>query len=306
MVMTTEKLNQIYESIKHYSKLQAVDAVFQMFIDNQIVVSELEELLKKFNYLLPDYFYNLDKTEQKMYHQHHYHEIHLVNGKETVVTYARYNKAYFYELINAAKKNKSITETLMKYVGDLDILPVTIIALQNIKIKNITYIQTRPNILALIEDKKFMGKKILTLYDLYFYLTSLNEKAKDGKEAAKVLVQLKDYFKNKSGLNLNFDLPFITFVFAMEQLLLTIPRKIANTIKMKFLCYKPNYLPEDEYNVSLENGRTLINKHIKSIIPGRMKKTVNYYNKHQDIISSFGANGYLAIYYSLLEEVKHA
>ena len=304
--MTTEKLNQIYESIKHYSKLQAVDTVFQMFIDNQIVVSELDELLKKFNYSLPEYFYNLDKTEQKMYHQHYYREIHLINEKETIVTYARYNKTYFYELIEAAKKNKSITETLMKYVGDLDILPVTIIAMQNIRIKNLTFIQTRPNILELIENKKFNGKKILTLYDLYFYLVGLNEKAKDGKEAAIVLVQLKDFFKNKSGLNLNFDLPFVIFVFAMEQLLSTIPRKIANTIKMKFLCYKPNYLPESEYNVSLENGRTLINKHIKTIIPGRMRKTVTYYNKHHDIISSFGPNGYLAIYYSLLEEVKHA
>ena len=111
--MTVEKLNQIYENLKLHSKQYAVDEIFQMFIDNQLTVSELEALLNKFNYLLPEEFFSLDKTEQKKYHQHKKHEIHLINDKETIVTYSIFNKRYFYELVDASSKNKSVTKSLM-------------------------------------------------------------------------------------------------------------------------------------------------------------------------------------------------
>ena len=130
--MTTEKLNQIYESLKLHTKEYAVDEIFQLFIDNQITISELDTLLKRFSYVLSDDFFELDKTEQKQYHQHKKNIVHLVNNKETIETYSIFNKAYFDEMVEASAKNKSVTKALIEYVGQLDNLPIVIITMQNI------------------------------------------------------------------------------------------------------------------------------------------------------------------------------
>ena len=304
--MTVEKMNQIYESLKLHSKEFAVDEIFQMFIDNQITVSELEILLGKFNYELPNEFFYMDKCDQKKFHQHKKHKIHLVNGVETIVTYPVFNKAYFYELVEASAKNKSVTKSLMEYSGQLDYVGLHIITMQHIKLKNLDFFMQRKALVDIIENKTFSGKKIRTLYDFYFYVLSLSDKQPFVQNKITLLNQLKDFFKNKSGFNLDLDLPFVRFVSFIEMLLCNLPKKNANTIKMKFLCYKHDYLNEDEYNTSLENCRTLINKHYQSMIPNKVKEVVNYYNKHPEILNSFHYNGYTAIYYSLLEEVKHA
>lgn len=303
--MTVEKLNQIYENLKLHSKQYAVDEIFQMFIDNQLTVIELEALLNKFNYLLPEEFFSLEKADQKKFHQHKKHEIHLINDKETIVTYSIFNKRYFYELVDASSKNKSVTKSLMAYSGELDNLPIHIITMQNVKLKNIDFFMQRKVFVDIIDNKTFLGKKIRTLYDLYFYVLSIPDKPAFSKNKMALLNQLKDFFKNKSGMNLDLDLPFVRFVSFIEMILSSLPRKIANTIKMRFLCYKPDYINDDEYNVSLENGRTLINKHYQSMIKTKIKEVVNYYNKHPEVLNSFNYNGYTAIYYSLLEEVKH-
>lgn len=303
--MTIEKLNQIYESLKLHSKEFAVDEIFQLFIDNQITVSELESLLSRFSYVLPEVFYKMEKSEQKTFHQHKKHLIHITKDNETIVTYSIFNKAYYYELVEASSKNKSVTKALMQYAGELDNLGIYIITMQHIKLRNLDFFMQRKQLVDIIENKTFLGKKIRTLYDFYFYVLSLSEKPPLVHQKMALLNQLSDFFKNKSGLNLDLNLPYVRFVSFIEMLLSNLPRKNANTIKIKFLCYKPEYLDENEYNYSLENCRTLINKHYQSMIPNKVKEVVNYYNKNQDILNSFNYNGYTAIYYSLLEEVKH-
>ena len=304
--MTVEKMNEIYENLKLHTKEYAVDEIFQMFIDNQLTVSELETLLGMFSYHLPTEFYDLDKTEQKKYHQHKKHKIHLVNGKETIVTYSTFNNAYFYELVEASTKNKSVTKALIDYSGQLDDMAIHIITMQNVRLRNLDFFMQRTVFKEIIDNKTYLGSKIKTLYDLCFYVLSLPEKThKEKNLKTSLYTQIKDFFKNKSGFKLDLELPFVTFVFFIEMILSSIPRKNANTIKVKFLCYKPEYIRENEYNKTLENCRTLINKHYQAMIPNKVKEVVSYYNKHQDIINSFNYNGYSAIYYSLLEEVKH-
>lgn len=303
--MTTEKLNQIYESLKLHSKEYAIDEIFQLFIDNQLVVSELEILLGKFNYYLPDDFHKMDKSEQKKYHQHKKHLIHLVDGKETIETYSVFNKAYFYELVEASSKNKSITKSLMQYAGQICSMPIHIITMQHVKVKNLDFFMQKKDFVDIIDNQTFMTKKIRTLYDLYFYVLLSSNMAIPKPKKMKLMGQLNDFFKNKSGFDLDLEIPFNNFIMFIEMLLSSLPRKNANTIKMKFLCYKPTYLNDNEYNMSLENPRTLINKHYQAMVQNKVKEVVNYYNKHQDILNSFPYNGYTSIYYSLLEEVKH-
>ena len=94
--MTVDKLNQIYDDLKLHSKEYAIDSAFQLFIDNQITVVELEKLLLKFDYVLPEDFFYLNKYEQKKYHQHKINKIYIENGTKTIKTYSCFNRIYYY------------------------------------------------------------------------------------------------------------------------------------------------------------------------------------------------------------------
>ena len=106
--MTIEEMNQIVENLKLQSKEKIIDDAFQLFIDNQVVLSEFEYILKKLNYELPKEFYDLPTNEQKRYHQHVRRQIEFTDKGPLTIESQIYNKPYFYELVEASKKNKKI------------------------------------------------------------------------------------------------------------------------------------------------------------------------------------------------------
>ena len=297
--MTVDEMNQIVENLKLHSKEKIIDDAFQLLIDNQVVLSEFEFILNKLNYELPQEFHDLSKADQKRYHQHYRRQIEFTDKGPLTIERQIYNKPYFYELVEASKKNKKITESLMKYVHDMDIMPLYIIAMKYIKLKNITFATTHSKWMEYAEKKD-----LKSLYDFYMNVMNLDPSQYDIKTIAlkkEFTDQLIVLFKSDKYFNLDMSLPFVKFAFEMEVILSTLTPKVANTIKVKFLVYKPDYLKENEYNTTLENGRTLINKHKDKLNKAQIKKVVNYYSKHRDILDSFNDNGYRAIYYSLVE-----
>lgn len=66
----TKKLQTIINQLKANQNELYVDGAFQYFIDNQIDVNELTEILKAEGIVLPENFYKLSKPEQKRYRRH--------------------------------------------------------------------------------------------------------------------------------------------------------------------------------------------------------------------------------------------
>lgn len=292
--MTTEEINQIVENLKLHGEEKVIDDAFQLFIDNQVTLSEFEIILSKLDYKLPPEFYEMSKDYQKQFHQHKFRRVEFTPNGPRYMEYEIYNKAYFRELIEGSKKNRHITEALMQYVHELDQLPLYIIAMQHIKLKNLKYAVQHENWMSYSERT---GRK--TLYDFYIGITGLV----NTKEKAELVEQFATFMAKDTGFNLDMNLEFVKFAFSIEYILSALNPKVANTIKMKFLVYKPEYIDDNEYNKSLENGRTLINKHKQIFKPKAVQNLVAYYSKHRDILDSFGDDGYRAIYYSIIEEV---
>ena len=64
------KLRKIINQLKTNQDELYADGAFQYFIDNQIDVDELTEILKAGEIILPKEFYELTKPEQKRYRRH--------------------------------------------------------------------------------------------------------------------------------------------------------------------------------------------------------------------------------------------
>lgn len=293
--MTRSELDQIVESLKLTSKEKMIDDAFKYFIDNQINTLQLKYILDCLNYTLPDYFFNLSIDKQKTFHCHTKRLV-LFTDKGIIIKEAEiFNSIYFYELAYASKKNKSITKVLINYSRKLDNLPLHFLTMKYVRLKNLDYAINHGWV-------EFADKyKITNLYDFYMKVVYLP----NSLFKAKLLSQLYSFFKIDTLFNLDMNLPFVKFSFDVESILASplLNPKVANTIKIKFLVYKPSYLKDNEYNKTLENPRTLINKHRDSFSTSKLKELSKYYsNDDYKILNSFNDNGYRAIYYSILEE----
>ena len=294
--MTSNELNQIIESLKVTAKEKMVDDAFQYFIDNQIDLNELDYILKGINYDLPDYFFDLDIDAQKRYHLHKKRIVTFTDKGVVTIEKEIFNKAYFYELVEAAKKNKSVTLALIDYAKKLDNLPIYFLTMKNVRLKNLNYVLNKSNWMSYIEKYNLKN-----LYDFYMHLVYSFKT----KENLIMINELINYLKKDIYFNLDLSLPFVKFAFDVETLLSKLNDKIANTIRIKFLVYRPDYINDNEYNKTMENPRTLINKHKLSLSYSKLKEFNKYYQKdNKKILDSFNDNGYRAIYYSILEEVE--
>ncbi len=293
--MTRSELDQIVESLKLTSKEKMIDDAFKYFIDNQINTLQLKYILDCINYTLPDYFFNLSIDKQKTFHCHTKRLVLFTDKGIIIKEEEIFNSIYFYGLAYASKKNKSITKVFINYSRKLDNLPLHFLTMKYVRLKNLDYAINHGWV-------EFAGKyKITNLYDFYMKVVYLP----NSLFKTKLLSQLYSFFKIDTLFNLDMNLPFVKFSFDVESLLAS-PRlnhKIANTIKIRFLVYKPSYLKDNEYNKTLENPRTLINKHRDSFSTSKLKELSKYYsNDDYKILNSFNDNGYRAIYYSILEE----
>ncbi len=293
--MTRSELDQIVESLKLTSKEKMIDDAFKYFIDNQINTLQLKYILDCINYTLPDYFFNLSIDKQKTFHCHTKRLVLFTNKGIIIKEDEIFNSIYFYELAYASKKNKSITKVFINYSRKLDNLPLHFLTMKYVRLKNLDYAINHGWV-------EFAGKyKITNLYDFYMKVVYLP----NSLFKTKLLSQLYSFFKIDTLFNLDMNLPFVKFSFDIESLLAS-PRlnhKIANTIKIKFLVYKSFYLKDNEYNKTLENPRTLINKHRDSFSTSKLKELSKYYSSDDyKILNSFNDNGYRVIYYSILEE----
>lgn len=289
--MTDKEINEQIDKLKLNSKEQLIDAAFQLLIDNQLTPNDLKKILDNFNYNVAGDLFLKPIDEIKRYHQHVKREIYFTQNGPIQYDKQIFNKPYFYEMANLAKKNKHITEAFIRYLKDIDDLALTILGMKKIKVKNLAFASIHENWLSFVDQTKRTS-----LYDFYIGIMNMTPSSK--KE--QLLLEFKAFMKKDTGFKLDLDEPFVKFVFEMEYVLSFFSPRLANTIKIKFLVYKPEYLEDNEYNNTLENGRILINRNRADLKPKFINQMIKYYIQHEDILDSFNDNGYRAIYYSIV------
>lgn len=291
-----KKLKAILDVIRADNSMLFTEASFQYFIDNQITEDELVEILKEDNYQLPDSFKSLTKREKKSYLNHIQTRIYFENGKEKYYWYEVFNKPYFYDLAEHARKNKTLTKKMVAYLKEVgnDNVPLMFLGMQYVKLKNTTL-----NIFQTISDYA-ENKKINNVYDLVISLFS-------EKNSNEEILQLKNLLKerlvkdNFFGFDLN--IPFVEFSLYMECALCMLTRKEANTIKVKFHVLHPSQLRDIDYYPDEKDQTRIVNTFKKKMTNNRLLTQLSgFIITKQNEFDKFSSNGYSAIYYYLMEE----
>ena len=132
----TKKLQNIINILKANQNELYADGAFQFFIDNQIDVDELTEILKAEGIVLPKEFYKLSKSDQKRYRRHVTVSVYYDKDHEESEGHVSFNAPYFYDLAEHARKTVAYTDKLTRYVFDLIDINLLFLGMQYIKVHN--------------------------------------------------------------------------------------------------------------------------------------------------------------------------
>lgn len=308
-MLNIDELDIIYESLKNNKKDDLyIDKVLNRFRDNQIDVEGIKYLLSKENISLPDEFYELPKSEQKVYRQYKMNKIDVLSDVKPIIHSCYiYNKVYFYDLVKHARQNKEYTERLIKYVNELQDMSLFIIAMKNIYLDNLDYFNN--SVFNCIDFKK---EKCYTLFDLLNFL-ELNKKNIKYSKAYNYLYNFFDYNEeNKLRMKIDFGYKYNEFIILIEFLIIQLfpKEKELNDIKIRFLLIKKEYLKNGEYHIDSTSGMSILqhryNEKIKEYNKNKnnpiyhLLKRIKEFIKENDI-NDFPPNGYKAICYILLQ-----
>ena len=279
-----------------------IDQVFDLFIDNQIDAKDLKYLLSKEKIKLPEEFYNLSKIEQKKYLGIKQYIVDIQSEERPY--YVIFNNFYFYYLVTKSRQSKYMTQRLIDYVNDQQDMVVFILAMRNIYLDNVDYFNNSKY------SKIIIKNNCHTIFDLFLAIENNNN-----KKFEETRTHFYNYFKNQSkgkiNLEIDFDRPFNKFCVLMELILNELfPIKELNTLKLKFLIYRKEYLKGNDYKEIKVNGLEMIKRRFNNIkkkgenidsLKVLLKKMEELVKNNREEINSFSSNGYSAIYYALLQ-----
>ena len=292
----TKKLQNIISILKANQNEMYADGAFQYFIDNQIDVTELTEILKEEGIVLPEEFYKLSKPDQKRYRRHVVVSVYYDKDHEESEGHVAFNKPYFYDLAEHARKTVVYTDKLVRYVYDLIDENLIFLGMQYIKIKN-TKLRLNDKLMV-YADKKGIND----LYELTIDLVGSPHYIKEEIEFRNYLTK---YLESDKSVGLDLNNPITKFFFLMENLLHVLPRKEANTLKVKFLILGKEHLRGDLDYFDLDKPAKWILKDYKSkgVFGTKALKSLNDHVKaNPSLLDGMYPNGYMALYYAFIAE----
>ena len=292
-----QELLEMIEALDTKNEMNYIEGAFRFFVDNQVSDKELDFILKEKGEVLPDEFFDLSIREKKTYYTHTKTSVRVKDNTYAFARYEVFNKQYFYRLAEAAKKNQEITRMLIDYVSEVGYdWNLLFMCAQHIKLSKIKPMYFS----AAINKYRSDNPKVYTVYDLVMAAFSEWEK----KEGIKQL--RKDVFAllNKSTfLNVNVDHPFFQFILLMECVLNELPRKEANTLKVKFLILTPEELRDIDYYSDDAHQKRIINTCKSKLQESKLLQQVRKLIKNnKQLYDDIGPNGYSALYNFLLAE----
>jgi len=229
-----------------------VNEAFKYFIDNQITAEELNVILKYKGYVLPDSFFELSKPEQKKYRQYLSTKVDILGVEDQQYYCLVYNRVYFYELLNKSKTNKEYSRRLMEYCNYVQDIPMCLISLKNLKLKNVDFFN------KIIFDDLKNNYEISTVFDLYSLIerekSDTNKNREELKKWEKVSEKMLQFFtiEKEEHLRQHLEYPiddtYSKIALRIERFLDQVNKpKLKNTIKIKSLAYRKEHLLDDDY-----------------------------------------------------------
>ena len=290
------ELLEMIEALDTKNEINYIEGAFRYYIDNQVSDKELDFILKKNGEVLPDEFFDLSVREKKTYYAHTRTSIKVEGDSYKCAQYEVFNKQYFYRLAEAAKKNKTLTADIIKYAAEVGFdLNLMFIFMQNIKMDNIKETLIPAKLRAYRANKK----GISSVFDLAMAVMSESEavlKLKGYKE------EMFAFFNNSKFLDITTD-KFFEFALYVECVLNDLPRKEANTLKIKFLILKSDELRDIDYYSDEARQKRVINTCRNSLKKSKaLVKARNFVADNKEWFDNLFPNGYSAVYNFLLEE----
>ena len=290
------ELLEMIEALDTKNEINYIEGAFRYYIDNQVSDKELDFILKKNGEVLPDEFFDLSVREKKTYYAHTRTSIKVEGDSYKCAKYEVFNKQYFYRLAEAAKKNKTLTADIIKYAAEVGFdLNLMFIFMQNMKMDNIKETLIPAKLRAYRANKK----GISSVFDLAMAVMSESEavlKSKGYKE------ELFAFFNNSKFLDITTD-KFFEFALLIEQVLNDLPKKDANTLKVKFMVLKPEHLRDNDYYSDIAKQKHSINTCRSSLKSSKaLVKARGFVTKNKVWFDNLFPNGYSAVYNFLLEE----
>ena len=290
-------IQQIIQALKTKNEIAYIEGAFRHYIDNKISERELDFILKNNDEKLPDSFFDLSVREKKTYYTHTRTSIKVENDSYRCANYEVFNKQYFYRLAEAAKKNKTLTADIIKYAAEVGFdLNLMFIFMQNIKLDNIKATLIPAKLRAYRESK---DETISSVFDLAMSIMSEPDgvlKAKGYKN------ELFSFLNNSKFLDITIG-KFFEFALIVECVLNDLPRKDANTLKIKFLVLKPEHLRDFDYYGDEPRQQRVINTCRNKLKKSKaLSRARNFVSDSKNWFDNLFPNGYSAIYNFLLEE----
>ena len=275
-----------------------IEGAFQLFIDNKINAEELNEILKRENYILPESFFELNRFEQKKYRQYCKYTYEFIDDEFKEDDYTIFNRAFFDDLVKKAKadKAKHSTEILINYLLSLGELNYFFFGCEFIDLKKTSLINL-PGMSAYLKNKF----SINTLYDLFVNLLPFKQKNNNLRQ------EVINHLRTNSLFNINVLDELFFFFLVMESFLSGLSRKERNTLRAKCLIIDKKYLHEDEYMPDSNKAKriyikdyigkecSLLFETYPSIFDSNYKGVNNTFLT-KEVIKSFGPNGYVVLY----------
>lgn len=290
----TKKLQKIINILKTNQNELYTDGAFQYFIDNQINVDELAEILKEEGIALPEGFYKLSKPEQKRYRRHVTVSVYYDKDHEESEGHVSFNAPYFYDLAEHARKTVTYTDKLTRYVFDLIDINLLFLGMQYIKVHN-CYLRRFDKLMA-YADKKGIND----LYELTIDLVGKPHSLSEEKQLQNLLIK---YLNSDKLVGIDLLKPVDKFFFLIEYLLSSLPRKEANTLKAKFLILGKDKLRGDlDYYDSDKPAKWILKDYMgKGMFSyNAIKLLKNHVKKYPELLDGLYPNGYMSLYYAFL------
>lgn len=289
------KIKGIIDLLQLSNNMLFAENAFQFYIDNQINEKELKEILNYNNFSLPAYFYHMPIRKKKTFLNHVQTRVYFENNVPKIYSYEVFNKNYFYYLVDCAKKNKSITEKLIRYVNEIGFeVNLMFLGMEHIKIQY-SKLARYETLMNYCKDNK-----INNIYDLLVSLFSYVIVPNDIKELQNLVIA---QMKKENMFNFDLDEKYNRFALYIECIINLLPKKEANTLKIKFKILEKKYLRDNDYYDDELHQKRIINTFKKKIKDNKiLNLAYGLVLNNQEEFSNFYPNGYSSFYYYFLEE----
>ena len=222
-----------------------------------------------------------------------------------------FDRKYLDYLIEQSKESVNYTTKLIEYIKELDILPLKYYILEHIRIRNISakLIDDDFDIVVGYVDRNNKGQHLGNLRELW--RDAIVQSNLENREGDPCALNVVEWVENFLGEHLGVeyiqddfeDHPLHELMFKIEEILVVLDKKIANSIKMNFLIYNYNHLNKDEYDNDKGKLRSILNDLYKQMNKEYIELLSDFYEDNSKVINNF-YSGYTSFLFSLLKEAK--